>query len=99
MRKGLSPVAWAIFIIAALLLILAIVSVIFAPAIMHSIDRNRATSAPQPSVTASPSLTDSIQNIVKQRITDALQNEFKKNAPDHADKSKPSPPPSPPSPP
>src|SRR6266705_3081755 len=32
--KGLSPVARAIFIVAALLLILAIVSVIFAPAIM-----------------------------------------------------------------
>ena len=98
-RKGLSPVAWAIFIIAALLLILAIASVIFAPAIMRSVDRNRATSAPQPTATASPSLTDAIQNIVKQRITDALQNEFKKNAPDRADKSKPSPPPSPPSPP
>jgi hypothetical protein len=98
-RKGLSPVAWAIFIIAALLLILAIVSVMFAPAIMRSVDRNRATSAPQPSATASPSLTDSIQNIVKQRITDALQNEFKKNGQDHADKSKPSPPPGPPSPP
>ena len=98
-RKGLSPVARAIFIIAALLLILAIASVIFAPAIMRSVDRNRATSAPQPTATASPSLTDAIQNIVKQRITDALQNEFKKNAPDHADKSKPSPPPSPPSPP
>src|ERR1041385_1317015 len=37
-RKGLSPIAWAIFIIAALLLTLAIVSVIFAPAIMRSVD-------------------------------------------------------------
>src|SRR6476661_1696739 len=43
-RKGLSPVAWAIFIIATLLLVLAIVSVIFAPAIMRSVDKNRATS-------------------------------------------------------
>jgi hypothetical protein len=72
-RKGLSPVARAIFIIAALLLTLAIVSVIFAPTIMRSVDKNRATSAPQPSVTASPSFSDAIQNIVKQRITDELQ--------------------------
>src|SRR5215467_3012927 len=72
-RKGLSPVARAIFIIAALVLALAIVSVIFAPAIMRSVDKNRATSAPQPSATASPSLGDAIQNIVKQRITEELQ--------------------------
>src|SRR5260370_18014064 len=72
-RKGLSPVARAIFIIAASLLTLAIVSVIVAPAIMRSVDKNRATSAPQPSATASPSLTDAIQNMAKQRITDKLQ--------------------------
>src|SRR5437773_7366192 len=72
-RKGLSPVARAIFIVAGLLLILAIVSVIFAPAIMRSVDKNRATSTSQPSATASPSLGDAIQNIVKQRITDELQ--------------------------
>jgi class 3 adenylate cyclase len=72
-RKGFSPVALAIFIISALLLTLAIVSVIFAPAIMRSVDKNRATSAPQPSATASPSFTDAIQNMVKQRITDELQ--------------------------
>src|SRR5438876_4618883 len=51
-RKVLSPVARAILIIAALFLILSIVSVIFAPAIMRSVDKNRATSAPQPSATA-----------------------------------------------
>ena len=82
-RKGLSPVARAIFIVAALLLILAIVSVIFAPAIMRSVDKNRATSAPQSSATASPSLGDAIQNVVKQRITDELQKSLsgKSNAP------------------
>jgi len=82
-RKGLSSVARAILIIAALLLTLAIVSVIFAPAIMRSVDKNRATSAPQPSATASPSLTDAIQNMVKQRITDELQKGLsgKSNAP------------------
>jgi class 3 adenylate cyclase len=83
MRKGLSPVARAIFIVLALLLTLAIVSVIFAPAIMRSVDKNRATLAPQPSATASPSLGDAIQNMVKQRITDELQKDLsgKSNAP------------------
>jgi hypothetical protein len=82
-RKGLSPVALAIFVIAGLLLTLAIVSVIFAPAIMRSVDKNRATSAPQPSATASPSLGDAIKNMVKQRITDELQKDLsgKSNAP------------------
>ena len=72
-RKGLSPVARAIFIIAALLIALAIVSVIFAPAIMRSVDKNKSTPAPQSSATASPSLSDVLQNVVKQRITDELQ--------------------------
>ena len=82
-RKGFSPVALAIFIIAVLLLMLAIVSVIFTPTIMRSVDKNRATSAPQPSATASDSLGDAIQNMVKQKITDALQKKLseKSNAP------------------
>jgi class 3 adenylate cyclase len=100
-RKGLSPVARAIFIIAALLLTLAILSLIFAPAIMRSVDKNRATSAPQPSATASPSLTDAIQNMVRQRITDELQKDLsgKSNAPTPrvapTPKSQPTPPPRP----
>jgi hypothetical protein len=99
--KGLSPVALAIVIIAALLLLLAIVSVIFAPAIMHAVDKNRATSAPQSSATASPSLGDAIQNIVKQRITDELQKSLsgKGNAPTPrvvpTSSSHPTPPPQP----
>ena len=75
-HKGFSPITLAIFIIAALLLILAIVSVIFAPAIMRSVDKNRAASVPQSSATASPSLSDAIQNIVKQRITDELKKDL-----------------------
>ena len=100
-RKGLSPVARAIFMVAALLLILAIVSVIFAPAIMRSVDKNRATSAPQSTATASPSLGDAIQNIVKQRITDELQKSLsgKGNAPTPrvvpTSSSQPTPPPQP----
>jgi class 3 adenylate cyclase len=82
-RKGLSPVAWAMFIVVALLLVLAIVSMIFAPAIMRSADKNRAVSAPQPTATASPSFADTIQNLLKQRITDELQKSLpgKMNAP------------------
>jgi hypothetical protein len=100
-RKGHSPVARAIFIIAALLLTLTIVSVIFAPAIMRSVDKNRATSAPQPSATASPSFSDAIQNMVKQRITDELQKSLsgKSNAPTPrvapTPRSQPTPPPLP----
>ena len=97
-RKGLSPVARAIFIIAALLLALGIVSVIFAPAIMRSVDKNRATSAPQPSATASPSFSDAIQNMVKQRITDELQKGLssKSNAPKVSPTPRSPPPPPPP---
>jgi class 3 adenylate cyclase len=97
-RKGLSPVAWAIFIIAALLLMLAIVSVIFAPAIMRSVDRNRATSAPAPTATASPSLGDAIQNIVKQRITEELQKSLPGKSRAPTPRVLPTPPPSSPQP-
>jgi class 3 adenylate cyclase len=75
-RKGLSPVTLATFIIVALLLMLAIVSVIFAPAIVRSVDKSRAVSAPQPSPTASASFSDSIKDMVKQRITDELKKDF-----------------------
>ena len=100
-RKGFSPVALAIVIIAILLLTLAIVSVIFAPAIMRSVDRNRAVSAPQPTATASPSFDDAIENLVNQRIKDELQQRLpgKSNAPAPpiapSPKSQPPPPPPP----
>jgi hypothetical protein len=98
-RKGLSPVAWAIFIIATLFLLLAIVSVIFAPAIMRSVDKNRATSAAAPTATASPSLGDAIQNIVKQRLTEELQKSLPGKSHSPAPGIGPSPPSQPPSPP
>jgi len=97
-RKGLSPVAWAIFIIAALFLLLAIVSVIFAPAIMRSVDKNRATSASAPTATASPSLGDAIQNIVKQRLTEELQKSLPGKSHSPTSGMGPSPPSQPPSP-
>src|SRR5262245_11302970 len=96
-HKGFSPITLAIFIIAALLLILAIVSVIFAPAIMRSVDKNREALAPQPSATAPPSLGDTIQNIVKQRITEELQKNLpgKTHAPTPGVIPTPPPPPPP----
>jgi class 3 adenylate cyclase len=72
-RKGFSPVALAMLIIVVLLLTLAIVSVIFAPAILRSVDKNRTTSAPQPTATASPSFDEALENMVNQRIKDELQ--------------------------
>jgi class 3 adenylate cyclase len=99
-NKGFSPVALAILVIAVLLLALAIVSVIFAPAIMRSLDKTRATSAPQPSATASPSFDDAIQNIVKQKITDALQKNLSgRNAPTPKVAPTPASQPTPPTPP
>src|SRR6266496_1014311 len=45
-RKVISPLARAIFIIVGLLIALAIVSVIFAPAIMRSLDQRRLATLP-----------------------------------------------------
>jgi TolB-like protein/Flp pilus assembly protein TadD/class 3 adenylate cyclase len=81
-RKALSLFARAIFIIAVLLLVLAIVSVIFAPAIMRTLDQRRSATQPQPTATAPPSLADTIKSAVAKQITDELQGELsrKKNA-------------------
>src|SRR5215472_10060917 len=85
-RKGLSLFARAIFIIVGLVIVLtfvlAIVSVIFAPAIMRTLDQRRAATLPQPTATAPPSLADTIKSAVAKQITDELQGELsrKKNA-------------------
>src|SRR5438093_6410669 len=81
-RKGLSPLARAIFILAGLLIALAIVSVIFAPAIMRTLEKRWLTTSPQPCATASSSLADTIKSAVAKQITDELQGELsrKKNA-------------------
>jgi TolB-like protein/Flp pilus assembly protein TadD len=85
-RKGLSPVARAIFIILGLLIaltfVLAIVAVVFAPAIMRTLDQRRSATRPQPSATASPSLADTIRSAVTRKLKDELQAELsgKKNA-------------------
>src|SRR5215472_12715995 len=75
--KGLSPVTRAIFILAGLLIALAIVSVIFAPAIMRSLGKGQAISPPQPPAVPSPSsFGDTIKNEVAKKITDELQRAF-----------------------
>src|SRR5438094_61108 len=81
-RKGLSPLARAIFILAGLLIALAIVSVIFAPAIMRTLEKHGLTTPPQPNATASPSLADTIKSAVAKKITDELKDELsgKRNA-------------------
>src|SRR5262249_20707793 len=86
-RKGLSAFARAIFIIVgltiALIFALAIVSVIFAPAIMRTLDKRQMTSPPQvPAISSPPSIADTIKNAVAKKITDELKDGLsgKKNA-------------------
>src|SRR6266487_1864372 len=84
-RKGLSLFARAIFIIVGLVItlsfVLVIVSVIFAPAILRTLDQRRSATLPQPTATAVPSLADTIKSAVAKQITDELQGELsrKKN--------------------
>ena len=83
-RKGLSPVLRAIFIIAglaiALTFVLAIVSVIFAPAIMRTLDQRRSARLPQPGATAPPSLADTIKSEVARKITGQLKDELSRES-------------------
>jgi TolB-like protein/Tfp pilus assembly protein PilF len=82
-RKTLSPLARAIFIVAMLLLVLAIVSVIFAPAIMRTLDKRQVTSPlGVPAIPSPPSIGDAIKSELAKKITDELQGAFsaKKNA-------------------
>jgi hypothetical protein len=83
-KQSYSPLVYLIPVVA-----LIIPAVIFAPAIMKSVDRNRATPAPQVSPTASPSLGDTIKQMVTKRVMDNLQKELPANL-------KPPTPPSPP---
>src|SRR5436309_8718308 len=85
-RKGLPLFARAIFIIVGLAItltfVLAIVSVIFAPAIMRTLDQRRSATLPQPTATAPPSLADTIKSAVAKKITDEVKDELsgKRNA-------------------
>jgi TolB-like protein/tetratricopeptide (TPR) repeat protein len=92
-RKGLSPFARAMFVLAGLFIALAIVAVIFTPAIMRSLGKNQTVSPlappppPLPGVPPAPSsFTDTIKKDVAKKIQDELQNAFaqKKKAEDMA---------------
>ncbi len=74
-HEGLSPLARAIFIVAVLLIALAIVSVIFAPGIMRSFERRQAISPPQiPAIPSPSSIGDVIKSEVARNVTDAVQD-------------------------
>jgi len=74
-RKGLSPLARAIFVVAVLIILLATVSVIFAPAIMRSLGKGQVTSPPQvPAIPSPPSIADTIKSELAKKVTDALQD-------------------------
>src|SRR5215510_14538491 len=68
-RKGMSLFARAIFIIVGLVIVLtfvlAIVSVIFAPAIMRTLEKQKVTSSPQvPAVPSPPAIAETMKNAI-----------------------------------
>src|SRR5262249_46074523 len=80
-RKGMSLFARAIFIIVGLVIVLtfvlAIVSVIFAPAIMRTLEKQKVTSSPQvPAVPSPPSIAETMKNAITKQITDELQKDL-----------------------
>jgi len=81
-RKGLSPVVRAIFIIigltVALTFALAIASLVFAPAIVRSLDKNRtSTSSPPPiGAPSPPPIGNEIEEAVNKKIREKLKNEL-----------------------
>jgi serine/threonine-protein kinase len=86
------PLALATFILAGLLIVLAIVSVIFAPAIVRSLGKNQrqVTSAPQiPAIPSPPpSFGDVIKSQVAKKINDELQNAFSERKKAEAERKK-----------
>ena len=86
-KQSYSPVVYIIPIVAMI-----IPAVIFAPAVIRSIDKSRATPAPQPTASATPSLGDTIKQMVTKRVMDDLQKELPANLRPHASPAPPSPP-------
>jgi hypothetical protein len=86
-KQSYSPLIYVIPIVAMI-----IPAVIFAPAIVRSVDKSRATPTPQPTATGTPSLGDTIKQMVTKRVMDDLKKELPANL-------KSSNPPAPPSPP
>ncbi|HWY41670.1 MAG TPA: tetratricopeptide repeat protein [Chthoniobacterales bacterium] len=73
-RKALSPLVRTIFAVVVLLIALAIVSVIFAPAIMRSLGKGQVTSPQVPAIPSPPSIADTIKSDVAKKVKDALQD-------------------------
>src|SRR2546423_3641023 len=65
-HRGLSPLARAMFILAGLLIALAIVSVIFAPAIMRSLGKPSSSQAP--AIPSPSSFADTIKDALSKKI-------------------------------
>ena len=58
-----------------LIILLATVSVIFAPAIVRSLGKGQVTSPPQvPAIPSPPSIADTIKSELAKKVTDALQD-------------------------
>src|ERR1700720_468943 len=73
--KALSPVARSIFIVVGLLIVLAIVSVVFAPAIMRTLQPRHLTAPPKISAPPSPpSFGETIKSEVAKKINDELKD-------------------------
>src|SRR4051812_37423476 len=96
-RHGLSPAARATFILVGLVLVLAIVALIFAPAIMHSRARNPATTigAPIPVPPSPPSFGESLKNDIEKNVREKIKAELAKDRAQDEATASPSPPPSP----
>ena len=93
-RHGLSPAARATFILVGLVLVLAIVAIIFAPAIIHSRAKNPATTigAPIPAPPSPPSFGGAFKNDIEKKVHEKLKAELAKDwAQDGATASAPSP--------
>jgi hypothetical protein len=92
-RNGLSPAARATFILVGLVLVLAIVALIFAPAIIHSRAKNPPTTIAAPP--SPPSFGESLKNDIEKNVREKLKAEFAKERAQEAATASPSPSPSP----
>src|ERR1041385_3323007 len=73
-HKGLSPIVRAIFIVAGLILVLAIVAVIFTPPILRSVGKSQVTPMPEiVAIPSPPSIGDAIKGDISKKVTDALR--------------------------
>ncbi len=70
-KQAHSPLVYVIPIVAII-----VPAIIFAPVIIRSVDKSKATPPPIPSAPATPSLNDSIQDMIKKRVMDELKTKI-----------------------